>query len=373
MPGLGIEKHPAREIRPLGRIDGLPASVRDQANRNQIPIEKAKLEQQIATDTAALQNDPKDASAAWDRDDQQNRLKDLEAVQRQLTKTPDAKLMVFDMNSGRHGHAALAFGDPDTANHVSVTTPGLNTTVRDSLGDMSDEAQALKRQAERDLRKAGRSDESVASISWIGYDAPLKDGNEIGNVAAEGRAQEGAKALASFYNGVDVASAQNQPHITALGHSYGSLTTSLALQQDHGRGVQDVVFYGSPGLGDSNAAMRALDVTHIPTGGINDAVQSPASLGMNPGHVYEMTDRGDLIANLNAFGRSPNEIPWITHLGTGQITVDGKTYTEGTGHAEYGRSESNPSSPGYHNLHRSGYNLAAIVAGLPDYATNPPS
>jgi thioesterase domain-containing protein len=40
-------------------------------------------------------------------------------------------------------------------------------------------------------------------------------------------------------------------YVTLLGHSYGSLTSSLALQDLNAQGlhpVNDVVFYGSPGL-----------------------------------------------------------------------------------------------------------------------------
>ncbi|KZM69660.1 alpha/beta hydrolase [Nocardia terpenica] len=195
---------------------------------------------------------------------------------------------------------------------------------------------------------------------------PQKDINDIGNVAMQGRAEEGAGALAKFYDGLDVASTRNQPHITALGHSYGSVTTSLALQQDHGKSVQDVVFYGSPGLGERVPVPINPWIADSPIGGINDAVQSPADLGMQLGHVYEMTDASDPIANLNRFGRSPDAVPWITHLDTHAVTVDGVQYTQGTGHAEYPRVD-----PSTGALHRSGYNLAAIVAGLPDNATNP--
>jgi hypothetical protein len=154
-----------------------------------------------------------------------------------------------------------------------------------------------------------------------------------------------------------------------LGHSYGSLTTSLALQEN-GRAVDDVVFYGSPGLGGDFPAppVAGLPITLI---GLNDAVDSPADLGLGSGHVYEMSEKDDPVANFNSFGRSPNQLDWVTYLGTDQITVpdgtpDGATYTGASGHAEYARTDSSTGT-----LHRSGYNLAAVLAGLPDNAINP--
>ncbi|MFZ0832498.1 MAG: alpha/beta hydrolase [Mycobacterium sp.] len=51
-------------------------------------------------------------------------------------------------------------------------------------------------------------------------------------------------------------------HLTLLGHSYGSLTSSLALQELGARGlhpVNDAVFYGSPGLELVSPAQLALD------------------------------------------------------------------------------------------------------------------
>ena len=66
----------------------------------------------------------------------------------------------------------------------------------------------------------------------------------------------GGADLARFYEGID-ASRRADPHLTALGHSYGSLTTGYALQQAHG--VDDAVLFGSPGLGTDH-----VDDLHVP-------------------------------------------------------------------------------------------------------------
>ncbi|GAB0104141.1 alpha/beta hydrolase [Nocardia sp. JMUB6875] len=353
----------------VGSLDGLPDGVRDQANRNLIPLERTRLEQELSTYEALVKGNPTDTTARNKRDDLRERLADLNEVDKQVSGDPDLKLLVLDMKSGLQGRAAIAVGDPDSADNISITTPGLGTNVRESLGGMVSEAKTLKSEVESQLGIAGRSGETVATIAWIGYDPPQKsylDGDIVG-VGLEARADSAAPNLAKFYEGLDTASTKNDPHITALGHSYGSLTTSLALQQN-GRAVDDVVFYGSPGLGGhSPLLMPSPLIVDTPLGGLNDAVDSPDDLGLRPGHVYEMTEKNDPVAQFNRFGRSPAHLPWVTHLSTDELTVsDGhgndRTYTGAEGHSEYPRTGSNGI------LHRSGYNLAAVVAGLPQNA-----
>jgi hypothetical protein len=128
--------------------------------------------------------------------------------------------------------------------------------IDDSFNGMVKEANALKSETETQLEDAGRGDETVASIAWLGYEPPQTTGPgvlDLGrgalDVAQTDRANAGAANLAGFYDGLDVASTQPDPHITALGHSYGSLTTGLALQDPGpGQPVDDAVFYGSPGI-----------------------------------------------------------------------------------------------------------------------------
>ncbi|WP_051407549.1 alpha/beta hydrolase [Nocardia sp. CNY236] len=345
----------------VGGLDGVPASARDRANRTALSLEHARLTREIdelqqaspssgghleADGSVTRARNPGDAL-----EDRRQRLADLDAIDSAIAPRRNGAsrvLMALDVESGRHVRVVAAVGDPDTAAHVSVTTPGLNTTVRDSLGGMLDEADALKTEAEARLIDAGRREEAVATIAWIGYDPP----QNLVHAAFQVRAQEAASALASFFEGLDVASVRNDPHITALGHSYGSLVTSLALQE-RGRAVDDVVFYGSPGLG------RELL--------FGEVVDSAADLEVDAGRVYQMTAPGDRLAELDGFGDNPNEMDWIIPLSTEAITVlDGTTYTSASGHSEYARIDRDTG-----RLHRSGYNLAAIVAGLPELAIDP--
>ncbi|MET7772974.1 alpha/beta hydrolase [Nocardia sp. NPDC005366] len=360
----------------IGNLDGLPADVRDRANREVLRTEQARLQRDVDTLTSQVNANPKADGLAQRLEDRQQRLADVKAVQSAINPPANSggspqtprKLLMLDTQSGRQVRAAVAVGDPDNADHISVATPGLSTNARESLGGMVGEAETLQREAERQLQLQEKGNESVAAVAWIGYDPPQKNALDIGNVAFEGRADEAAKPLANFYEGLDTASNKNDPHITALGHSYGSLATSQALQES-GNAVDDVVFYGSPGLGADLPVPMQLSQ---PLGwlsnatGINDEVGSAADLGLQSGHVYEMSERNDGVASANAFGRSPNRMPWVTHLSTEEITVDGTEYTGATGHSEYPRTD-----PSTGALHRSGYNLAAVVAGIPSNAISP--
>lgn len=79
--------------------------------------------------------------------------------------------MLLDTQSGTQARAAIAVGDPDKATHVSVTTPGLNTTVHGGIESMAEEATNVRREALRQLRfDPGHESDTVSTIAWIGYD-----------------------------------------------------------------------------------------------------------------------------------------------------------------------------------------------------------
>ncbi|WP_430334895.1 alpha/beta hydrolase [Rhodococcus sp. ACT016] len=340
----------------VGNRDGLPSEARHRANVHRLATEHAALEtarQELVRRAAGLNSvDARFARVALA--DVARRLADLDAVRTTIGDDPGRKLLLLDARSGEQLHAAVAIGDPDTADHIAVSTPGLNATVRGSLGSMVDEATALRQEVQVQLAAAaGREHETVATIAWVGYDAPQMSGSVVDGiegglaVAQADRARTGARDLARFYDGLGVAHTGSDPHVTAVGHSYGSVTTGLALREPGYHPVDDMVVYGSPGL---------------------VGVESPSDLGLGPGHAYEMTAGGDVIAYLNRFGPGPygggpHTTDGFTHLATDAVTTpDGVARDGASGHSEYPRPGDNG------RLRTSGYNLAAIVADLPTNA-----
>ncbi|RVW02839.1 alpha/beta hydrolase [Rhodococcus xishaensis] len=344
-----IDEHPDW----VGNRDGIPAAVRHEANVNRFDDERARLEAERDRLQANLDENrfggtfTNDDAALWYTE---QKLRDLDEIERIVADNPDGRLMLLDLQSGERGMAAFAVGDPDTADHISVTTPGLNTNIDDSFADMVEEAEYLQIEAEEQLERVGR-DETVASIAWLGYEPPQTTGPGALDlvrggldVAQTDRATAGAAKLAGFYDGLDVASTQPDPHITALGHSYGSLTTGLALQDPGpGQPVDDAVFYGSPGI---NA-------------------DDESDLGLAEGHGYVMEADGDRfvpeVGKTHRFGPDPSTADFE------QLSVNAGTSPDGVArdgvhsHSEYTRLGDNEK-----DLRMSGYNMAVIVAGLPE-------
>lgn len=247
-------------------------------------------------------------------------------------------MLLLDL-SGERAEAAVAVGDVDTADHVAAFTPGLASTVDGSLKDYDRDMEQLQQQAQYESDRYGDGG-SVAAVTWIGYQAPqpaLGGWNPFGNplfsdsVVHDDLARAGGSDLAEFYRGID-ASRTTDPHLTALGHSYGSTTTGFALQEQ--TGVDDAVFFGSPGLGTS----------HV------EDIQVPE------GHTYRIEAGNDVVADAGQFGIDPSHVDGVTGLSAREeILPDGRRLAESTGHSAYLAQDST-----------SQYNMSVVVAGLGD-------
>jgi hypothetical protein len=318
-------------------LDGVAVDVRDELNRPVLQSELNRLRQGWL-----------DANGVWHTDPK--KLADLQALQDTLNKHPGTSLIELDTTSNPDKVlAAVGIGDVDNAERVGVTVGGLNTRVSSSVDAMVREGETQRAKASELRLKAGVANpDAVASIAWLGYDAP---DNPI-DVAMDRLAHKGAGPLNNFYKGLAATTNVSDQHITAFGHSYGSLVTSLALQQ--GAPVSDVVLYGSPGTELSNISQL-----HVAPGhafyeiGINDGVS-------------------DIIPQFGAFGPPPQDVPGFTELSTqtgwapGGSAGDGHLHERAYGHSEYARDGSNG------ELRMSGYNLAAVLAGLPNDTVKPP-
>jgi hypothetical protein len=314
----------------LRNLDGIPTDIRNELNVVALQGELTRLQQGWY-----------DGNGVWHTNP--DKLADLQALRDTLAKHPGTTLILLDATTNPcKVLAAVGVGDVDNAERVGVTVGGFNTRVSSGVDEMVREA-GTQRSKAAELRARARvpNADAVASIAWLGYDAPgnLKD------VTQDWLAHRGAGPLNSFYKGLAATTNVPDQHITAFGHSYGSLTTSLALQQ--GAPVSDVVLYGSPGFE------------------ITDASQ----LGVGPGHAYYEIGVNDhvaeLIPDLGAFGSAPQDVPGMTALSAntgiapGPVLGDGLLHERAWGHSEYSSDGSN------NQLRMSGYNMAAVLAGLP--------
>ncbi|MEK8144318.1 alpha/beta hydrolase [Streptomyces sp. M10(2022)] len=164
------------------------------------------------------------------------------------------------------------YGNPDTARNVAAYVPGWEPLDEDFAKNDLQRARDTAIGA-REINPAS----PTASIVWLGYDAPqVSAGDLINNldVAGESNAEVGASAYNSFMAGVSTTNGHSDPHITAIGHSYGSLTVGLAAQSEGGiPGAEDIVLVGSPGTGAQSAEELGVGKDHVFVGAAeNDTV-----------------------------------------------------------------------------------------------------
>ncbi|MFJ1594466.1 alpha/beta hydrolase [Kitasatospora albolonga] len=233
----------------IGDLDGIPAAARDEANRTYLPVLMDEL-------------------ARRGGDDAQTKLNALRMIQEKLDKPSHPPMFLLDIGDEGNGRAIVSYGNPDTSRHVSAYVPGLGTKLD---GEFVEDT--MKR-AQDTARGARRVDPSTASIIWLGYDAPQNV-----DVMSRGDAQRGAPAYNEFMAGISATNENADPHVTAIGHSYGSLTVGTAAKESGGiPGVDDVILLGSPGVdaqkatelgvGKEHVFVGAADndpVTHLPT------------------------------------------------------------------------------------------------------------
>jgi hypothetical protein len=378
----------------IGNRDGVPVPVRSEVNKAALDREVAAAQrgvdaipsrEQFRRDHPGLNGAQLNASYSRMVSERQARLDDAKAMQRAVSVDGDpAKgydqnkyLMLLEFPDGREPRAAVAVGNPDTAEHVSVTTPGVGTTPT-SLPDMVTEAAALNRETDFQLYIAGRGDEEVATIAWLGYEPPQKDISVV-EAGFEGRANEAAPDLAEFYRGINATNEHGSDvHLSAFGHSYGSLTTAQALTELGATGVvDDAAFYGSPGLGHTEMTETRIGAHGVPYE-VPRPIRDEADMFLADGHGFVMSAPGDPISgdptwngiplpsagDLGQFGPNPLTLPLEQLSATAATSpTDGLPREGASSHADYPRAGSDG------NLRTTGYNLAIIAGGLADAPT----
>lgn len=254
----------------IGSTDGLPADARDQANRVLLDDDLATLGAQERDGTLSDLERKTLANA----EKAQQALEDADSFEDPLDgHRPGGQLYLYDPSAyDGDGAVAIGVGDLDTADDVAIFTPGITTDMQDVTG-YTDQMQNLY-----ESTRYNGDGSSVATMFWLGYDAP--DGPTDTATLTEGRADEGGEQLADTIDGMRASRGDDPAHLTAIGHSYGSTTTSYALGE-HGARPDDVVLIGSPGAGPADDA---------------------SDFGIGRDHVYVGRDSRDLVATLGDEG-----------------------------------------------------------------------
>lgn len=131
------------------------------------------------------------------------------------------------------GRVVEVLGNLATAKHVVFVVPGMSN-------DIGNYRSSLRRKA-ASLLAAMRTEthDSVAVVSWLGYDTP----------GLAGASRSGAAKVAAVQLIADVAAIRNSypaAHVTVVAHSYGSVVLGQAMKA--GLDAPTAVAVGSPGM-----------------------------------------------------------------------------------------------------------------------------
>ncbi|MFJ7194434.1 MULTISPECIES: alpha/beta hydrolase [unclassified Streptomyces] len=241
----------------IGNLDGIPALVRDEANRENLRLLIGQL---------GVKHD--DAS--------RDMLGGLKGIQEKLEKGGKLPMYLLGIGDEGNGRAIIAYGNPDTADNVSAYVPGLGTKLD---ADFADGTVDRALQTARGAQSADPSSRT-SSIVWLGYDAPQVTPSDLASgksVMFTNDAEAGAPDYNAFMAGISATHEGGNPHVTAIGHSYGSLTVGLAAQEKGGiPGADDIILVGSPGTGAETAH----------------------DLNVGKGHVYVGAAENDIVTKL---------------------------------------------------------------------------
>lgn len=247
-------------------------------------------------------------------------------------------IMTLDTDAERV-RAAVGIGDIDNADYLSVHTPGMDSAVERNMGRYVDELTETTEYAQRMLEGTGKT---AATVVWMDYLPPEGNLSEGPEVLSDDRAEAGAKRLAAELEGIQASRAEDPPErLTAIGHSYGSTTTGIALRQTDA--VDAFVSQGSPGWGEGGGAGL-----HVPKD-----------------EQYNLRAAGDdLVAGTGWHGGNPEHYEGVRQLGTQETTADGEPLAGSEGHSGYTSADQQKST--------SEYNTAAVMVGRDDLLIDPP-
>lgn len=347
--GLSPEERAAwLSLRPgtVGALDGLPSTVRDEANRVVLSEKQGELQLELDSIPKPPANEwtwikagqmpsrvHTDEWMAWynkygDRYEQLDKsLKGMQSIQDRFAQTgeeglPEAYLLGFSPEG--NGRAIVANGNPDTADHQAVYVPGTTSNLGGISGDIGRMVNVWR------VADAAPGNDSVSTITWLGYDAPQ---NIVKDSPFSHYANDGAPAFNHFMDGLDAShTGDSDPHRTAIGHSYGTTLIGSAARQGD-LNADDVILAGSPGV----------------------QVPKAEQLDVPSGHVWNQEADGDPVPDIGRYGHGgtdwdgPWTIPSDERFGANQMTTD----TEG--HSDYWKEKSD-----------SLWNQGQVVAGNSD-------
>ncbi|MQY13411.1 hypothetical protein SRB5_35590 [Streptomyces sp. RB5] len=228
----------------VGKMNGLPTDVRDQANRTML-------------DTWIAER------AGRGEDPESGKLRSLIGLRNRMDRNDGGpaghRMYLIGLDPEDDGRAIVSVGNPDTAEHTAVFVPG---TGSDLSGLSGSDSTSNNLNRTENLVKASEKyggEGNVAGVMWLDYDAP--DG--LSDATRRSYAHTGGAELSDYLTGMETTHQGGERHVTAVGHSYGTTTIGGAAQHGGLVGVDDVVTAGSPGVMAPHASDLGVGANHV--------------------------------------------------------------------------------------------------------------
>lgn len=356
-------------------LDGIDGASRDKAARlsldNQIRMARERLDNSAAHDALLTAQEherngnPYQAGLAYQRFEElaaeefgsiekyNDAVRHRDSVTKfkdELNSRSDTSLLYYalDKDGIEIDRAIVATGDIDNAAYINTFVPGMNTDIDENFFGYVDANENLRNVA---AANHGIDKSDIATITYLDYEPPttLELAGDVADPTA--RAREGAGNLTNFLEGVSASRAYNatnpEPHMTLMGHSYGSTTAGMAATQVDNDVVDDLAMFGSPGAGASDIREYNLDsgtahVSAVPSrdviqgigGGIaqgadilsatiDDIKIETDTTGRHPKYNVDISGASDYA---DEFGINPSDMDGINKLSDdASLTVTGGT------------------------------------------------
>ncbi|MEU6023921.1 alpha/beta hydrolase [Micromonospora sp. NPDC047134] len=223
----------------VGRLDGIPAAARDQANRLLLEVRREEL---VRRWERLLNRVPRGPAEALGLRTVDAALRGLDALTARLADPQPPRAYLLGLDVGGEGRTVVALGNPDRAAAILTHVPGTTAGLDDATGELGRATRVLSRGA--DLAPG----QETSAVLWLDYDAP----DFLHEAAWDRQAHAAGEALHRFQDGLRVTHDGPPARQTVLGHSYGSLVVGTAAR-DHGLAADALIFVGSPGVGVGHA------------------------------------------------------------------------------------------------------------------------
>jgi Alpha/beta hydrolase len=317
----------------VGNLNGIPFAERSSANRSLLTESLVQLESQLDADLgrAELGETIRRVDA----------LRDISGALGDANSEPQRFLLSLDLS--REPTAAIAVGDPQQADYVSLLIPGMFFNSGAQISEWTDTAARLYDEQVSWLQLLSGEDEqtdaigeeargTVAAVAWVGYQTP-----HLLNVGSLDLAREGRDSLTGMIEGLQAARGVDQPYLSVLAHSYGSTAALMALEENDFM-VDALAVIGSPG----------------------SAAQSVDELNVRNANVFVGEAAWDPIPNSSYFGSDPGAASYGAKpmkVGGGIDVITSDVLAASIGHNEY----FGPGTESLRNLALIGIDQGALV------------